>query len=90
MTHVYSRISLRNDADVFTGVDLDIVASGPIFKITWFFHRGPSTKDSEKWLSLYADCLRSIPSCYILTFGKLSMLTGSKVHSIVTYLLSEN
>ena len=54
------------------------------------FNRGPSTKDSEKWWSLYADWLRSILYCYLLTFGKLSMLIGTKVYSIVTYLLSEN
>ena len=27
-------------------------------------HRGPSTKDFEKWLSLYADWLLSIFYCY--------------------------
>ena len=42
-------------------------------------HRGPSTKDSEKWLSLYADWLRSILYCYLLTFGNLSMLISSEV-----------
>ena len=34
--------------------------------------------------------LRTILHCYLLTFGKLSMLIGSEVFSIVTYLLSEN
>ena len=53
-------------------------------------HRGPSSKDSEKWLSLYANLLRSILYCYLLTFEKLSMLIGSEVFSIFTYLLSEN
>ena len=41
------------------------------------FNRGPSTKDSVKY-------------CYLLTFGKPSMLIGTEVYSIVTYLLSEN
>ena len=44
----------------------------------------------RKWLSLYADWLRSILYCYLLTFGKLSMLIGKEVYSIVAYLLSEN
>ena len=45
-------------------------------------HRGPSTKDSENWLTLllltlfrktkYADLLRSIFYCYLPTFGKLT------------------
>ena len=51
--------------------------------------RGPPTKDSEKWLYLYADWLRSILYCYLLTFGKPSMLIGSEKYSI-TYLLAEN
>jgi len=53
-------------------------------------HRGPWTKDSEKWLSLHANDSESILCRYLLTFGKLSMLIGSEVYSIVTYLLSEN
>ena len=52
-------------------------------------HWEPSAKDSKKWLSFYADWLRSIFYCYLLTFGDLSMLIGSEVYSIVIYLLSE-
>ena len=88
-----------NDADVFTGVDLE--SRNLLYKCRGFWtyfedekwrhaswektyfiafpakhfvcHREPSTKDSEKWLSLYADWLRSILYCYLLTFGKLTM-----------------
>ena len=50
-------------------------------------HRGPTTKDSENWLSLHADWPRSILYCYlVLTFGKLSMLICSEVYSIGSYL----
>ena len=42
-------------------------------------HGGPSTKDSEKWLSLYADWLQSILYCCLLTFGNLRLLISSEV-----------
>ena len=42
-------------------------------------HGGPSTKDSEKWLSLYADWLQSILYCNLLTFGNLRLLISSEV-----------
>ena len=62
----------------------------PCQQSIFFCHREPSTKDSEKWLSLYTDWLRRIFYCYLLTFRKLSMLIRSEVYYIVTYLFSGN
>ena len=58
---------LRNDA-VFIAFSLGYTSYQADHEAAEHFvcHRGPSTKDSEKRLSLYADWLRSIFCCYLL------------------------
>ena len=58
---------LRNDT-VFIAFSLGYTSYQADHEAAEHFvcHRGPSTKDSEKWLSLYADWLRRIFYCYLL------------------------